>query len=148
MDKIDIVVSENEVNIFINGRNLIDMVREVELPFATAEGSACIAGAYMGLPKSVALSPSQQLLGRPEEGFQGKGGRTCLLICSECGESICWPLQAKVIITDTEIIWTHFIQPYRASTDQKSIWKYEEFGPFRFSKQQYLKALQGKTNLE
>ena len=147
MDKIDFVVSGREVNIFINGRNLIDMIREIELPFATAEGYACIAGGYVGLPKSVALPPSQQLLGKPDEDFSSNGGRTCLLVCSACGESICWPLQANIIVTDTEIIWTDFSQPYRARKDQKSIWSYKGFGPFHFSKQQYLKALNSESSL-
>ena len=54
MDKVDFVVSEGEVSIFINGSNLIDMLRDFEMPFAKAEGSPSIAGGYSGLPKDVA----------------------------------------------------------------------------------------------
>ncbi|HVF84923.1 MAG TPA: hypothetical protein VM821_02995 [Abditibacteriaceae bacterium] len=148
MDKIDFVVSERHVNFFINNQNLIDMVREVELPFATAEGSSCIAGAYIGLPEKVALLPSEQLFGKPEEDFRDTDGRTCLLVCSACGESICWSLQAHVTLTETEGIWQSFRQPHRYHKSQTSIWKYEDFGPFRFSRQEYSEALHGKTSLD
>ena len=37
------------VSIFINDKNLIDIVREIELPYATKEGCPQIAGDYSGL---------------------------------------------------------------------------------------------------
>jgi hypothetical protein len=37
------------VQILIDGRDLIDLVRAIELPFATAEGHPDIAGGYSGL---------------------------------------------------------------------------------------------------
>ena len=37
------------VRVFIDGADLVDLVRPVELPFATAERNADIAGRYEGL---------------------------------------------------------------------------------------------------
>src|SRR5437016_4274829 len=62
MDSISFV-GENDkksgVRIIINGRDLIEIVREIELPFATREGSPQIAGAYSGLPAHRVFLPSQ-----------------------------------------------------------------------------------------
>ena len=38
--------------IAINGRELRDMIREVERPFAEAEGRTRLVGAYIGLPSA------------------------------------------------------------------------------------------------
>lgn len=38
------------VRIIIDGRDLVALTRDAELPFATHEGSPSIAGAYAGLP--------------------------------------------------------------------------------------------------
>jgi hypothetical protein len=141
MDKIEFVVLDNGVDIFINGRNLIDMVREVELPFAQAEGHPFIAGGYMGLPIDVALWPSRQLLGEPLELYQGANDKTVLMVCGSCGFSDCWPLQAKVAVLEDEIVWSDFRQPYRQKGSASGEWRYDNFGPFRFDKQQYLEAL-------
>ena len=37
------------VAIWVNGRNLLEIVREIEMPFAIKEGHPNIAGGYVGL---------------------------------------------------------------------------------------------------
>ena len=39
----------DEVRVVIDGRDLVDLLKEHEAPFAAAEGSPSIAGAYSGL---------------------------------------------------------------------------------------------------
>lgn len=41
-----------ELRVLVDGRDLAELVRPVELPHADAEGSATIAGAYAGLAPS------------------------------------------------------------------------------------------------
>ena len=53
-------------DIFVNGRNLEVIVKEIELPFAAREGRPHLAGSYAGLPPGEMLRPSRRLLGHPE----------------------------------------------------------------------------------
>ncbi len=140
MDHIDFVVEDEEVTILINGTNLIEMLRDFERPFAQAEGSPSIAGGYSGLPQDVALLPSKQFLGEHKP-LYGAFDKTYLLVC-QCGEPGCWPFEAKITLTETEVVWDEFAQPYRRSKSQSSVWNYEAFGPFRFDRTEYERALQ------
>ena len=54
------------VDLVINNQRLIDLVREVELPFAEAEGRPEHAGEYQNLPVQAVFLPSRYLL--PESG--------------------------------------------------------------------------------
>ena len=71
-------------NIYINDRSLIDIVKEIEMPYAQMEYDAriekgepkdlsSIAGDYMPLPLSIVGFPSKHLLGQSlrivEKGF-------------------------------------------------------------------------------
>ena len=38
----------DRVDVFVNGRNLVDVLREVEVPFAVREGKLHLAGSYVG----------------------------------------------------------------------------------------------------
>jgi hypothetical protein len=44
--------------VFVNGRNLVDILREVELPFSAREGNPNLAGNYVGLPLEEVSLPS------------------------------------------------------------------------------------------
>jgi hypothetical protein len=46
------------VAIFVNDRNLVVILREVKLPFATREGRPHLAGSYSGLPPEEIFLPS------------------------------------------------------------------------------------------
>ena len=58
-----------------------------------------------------------------------------LLSCDGCGEAGCWPLEADIRVTDTAVSWTSFRQPHRPERD------YSGFGPFTFSKPEYVAAV-------
>lgn len=51
--------------IFVNGRDLVKILREVELPFASREGRSDRAGHYAGLTPGDVFLPSPRLLGEP-----------------------------------------------------------------------------------
>jgi len=52
-------------DIYIDGRWLQDIIREVELPFATAEGHPSLAASYQSFPLEDIAHPSRILFGDP-----------------------------------------------------------------------------------
>jgi hypothetical protein len=74
-----------------------------------------------------------------DDNFHGRstttmGPKTPLLGCV-CGAWGCWPLMARVRVTDDLVTWDSFEQPRRPNDD------YSAFGPFRFDRRQYDDAL-------
>jgi hypothetical protein len=71
---------QSGIQIRINGRDLIDLVRAVEQPFAYKEGAPSIAGAYAGLPPdSNTCLPSKHFLGEPSGALYRYGEKTQVL---------------------------------------------------------------------
>jgi hypothetical protein len=128
------------VDIHINGRNLIEIIREVELPFAKQENHPNIAGSYQGLPARIIYLPSRHLLGEPQFLYSDDSGRTQLLQCT-CGEPGCWPLLARVTIEPDRVVWDDFCQPHRGPNSRASHWKYDALPAFIFARSDYEAAL-------
>lgn len=89
------------------------------------------------------LVPQYYRFGPMEDHFRGRsvgagGPKTPVLGC-ECGEWGCWPLMARIVVTDDLVVWDCFEQPYRETRD------YVGFGPFRFDRRQYDDALRELT---
>ena len=82
----------------------------------------------------MALPPSTHLLGSPLALYSDGDGRSYVLMC-ECGEPGCWPLAARVTLSDQTVTWADFRQPHRPQ------WSYEGLGPFVFERGQYESAL-------
>lgn len=122
------------VRIVINGRSLLDLAREVELPFATRDGNPDRAGSYVGLPTEAIFMPSRRLLGEPEDGWDDWEGRISVLGCG-CGVVGCWPLQARIMVQDDVVVWDDFRQPHRRR------WRHDRLGPFVFEREEYEAAL-------
>lgn len=137
-------IPTGETLIFVNERNLIDLVREVEQPFALREGSPGKAGAYMGLSPWETLLPSRHLLGEPERQYNLKRGRIAILACGDCGEVDCWPLVAKITMRPDVVIWSEFEQPHRGSGSPIEQWRYDGLKRFVFARNQYEREL-GKS---
>jgi hypothetical protein len=57
------------------------------------------------------------------------------LLGCECGEVGCWPLEARIVTNEREVIWERFKQPFRPERD------YSFFGPFRFDNVQYRQSV-------
>ena len=102
------------IRIEVDGRDLAELVRPVELPFAVAEGHERIAGTYVGLrPWQLDSSVSDHFMGGPDSHLAcGPHDKTVLLGC-ECGEPGCWPLMACVVVNDRDVIWHSFDSPER-----------------------------------
>ena len=127
--------------IYINRRSLLDLVREVELPFAGAEGHADIAGGYTWLWLRWISDAHQHFYGIPEPNYCYHE-KASILECRACGASGCWPFLVRIEVTDETVVWSLFEQPHRGKKSKASHWKYEGFGPFVFDRKQYDEALQ------
>lgn len=166
--------ADEVVHIYINDQNLLDLIREYELPFAEKEGHPDIAGGYGGLPVEDIFFPSRLLLGElprvsieilaerfnlsPEalmEQFDlsserlnelnGSPEKVSILDCDSCGPSGCWPLKVKITVEEDRVIWSDFEQPFR-SEDSHTHWNYDKFGPFVFDRQQYEQQLRQESS--
>jgi len=143
MDKLDFKVEskaagpyENGVNIFINGKNLIDLLKEYELPFAQKESHENIAGAYSGVG-------SHDLLDR----ICKSGEHVTIFTCGSCGEDGCWPMVIAIIEEGNSIRWKNFRQPHRGKNSKASFWDYSKFPEFVFEKNDYNNALKKLADL-
>lgn len=126
------------VNIRVDGRFLAEIMKEVEMPAAKAEGSANIAGGYTAIPRPE--HPDTYYLGEHELAWGKNRKKTCLLDC-ECGQPGCWPLLCEIQVGPTSIAWRDFEQPHRGPDSKASSWDYSHFSGFVFDKQQYFAAL-------
>lgn len=134
MDRIEFecLRPSREIRIRVNGQPLESIAREVELPHARKEGSPDIAGSYAGLSLEQIGSQIAHFLGRPRASWF-EDGDTVLMGC-DCGEWGCWPLSAKVAVSDSDVIWSRFRTGHRD-------WDLSAIGPFRFGPQEYEQAL-------
>ena len=124
---------------FVNGRNLVDILREVELPFSAREGNPNLAGNYVGLPPEEVFLPSPHLLGEATTYYDHDSaeGKIAVLGCV-CGEPGCWPFLVNITLRDDVVIWSGFEQPHRSS------WRYDDLRSFVFDRTRYLSALSRK----
>jgi hypothetical protein len=143
MDKLNLRVKPVDdargevVEIYINGRNLIEMVREIEEPFAEREGHPDLAGTYTNIAARVLRPPSMHLDGKPEDDWYTYKGRVEVLSCGACGGSWCWPLSVRIEVRQESIVWRDFVQPHRDDPCIQPVWDYSGFGPFMFDRAEY-----------
>jgi hypothetical protein len=78
------------VTVVVNGRDLMEVVKEMEAPFAVRDGRPGPGGSYAGLPPEEVFLPSRRLLGEPETNYamDDPDGRIAALGCA-CGEPGC-----------------------------------------------------------
>jgi hypothetical protein len=113
-----------EVRVLIDGRDLVDIVRDAEARWAKQDGQPQLAGSYSGLwPELWDALPEQY------------GDGSAAVLGCECGEPGCWPLRVRITISETTVTWDAFSQPHRPA------WRYEGIGPFVFSRADYDAAL-------
>ena len=96
----------------VDGRPLLDLIREVETPIATAAGQPQLAGAYDYLNSASVIFPSRHLLGEAADSLLAYGDKVSVLEC-ECGCPGCWPLLIRITVTDNMVVWSDFQQPHR-----------------------------------
>jgi hypothetical protein len=130
---------EPRLTIVIDGVRLQELVYPIERSFALAEAGgdedeAPPAGAYAGLDSLDGVFwPSLHFLGEPELSYSA-GCDTVLLGCT-CGVWGCWPLSARVDVTDVSVTWSGFFNGMRKS------WDLGGLGPFVFDRRQYEASL-------
>ncbi len=128
------------VAIAVNGRDLLEWVRDVELPFAVQEGHPNIAGGYVGLSPAAIPNIWSHLHGEAAP-LYSQGDEVTLYDC-ECGCPGCWPLQVRIKVGEDTVIWSDFQQPHRGEHSRVLHWRYDELGLFVFDRAQYEEALQ------
>jgi hypothetical protein len=117
-------------NIIINDRDFIEMVREVELPFAEKErGNPEGAGHYLGFT-SLCLNDSF-------DSFIADG-KMEILDCGGCGNEGCWPIIVKITTVGKTITWSNFYNPHRSANSTVCHWDHTKLGPFIFDKERYV----------
>ena len=119
----------------IDGRELIEIVKEVELQITSKTSETSLAGEYAYLPLHLVKAPSNLLIGGDISPYlEEENGKRSILECT-CGCEGCWPLRAR-ITTDRDIIrWREFEQPHRKN------WIYPDSFEFIFSRSQLEQAL-------
>lgn len=118
------------LDILEDDRDFLEILREIERPFASAEGHPDLAGAYKALPVGIVLA---DLAGEKAE-------KVSLYDC-ECGCFGCWPLLVQISVCEKTISWSNFEQPHRGPNSRASWWNYGELGPFEFDREQYFATL-------
>jgi hypothetical protein len=124
------------IQIRIDGSRLQDVVRDYEMPFALREGHPDIAGGYLGLDSSVC--DHRAFFGEVDRDYGDESDKTALMECA-CGCPGCWPLCARIAVTDTSVIWSDFEQPHRGPDAAAGHWDYSSFGPFEFDIDEYIR---------
>jgi hypothetical protein len=130
-----------EIKFFIDGENLIDILKKIEKPFAEKEGHPELSGKYSGLDLDLIKNPKDYFLGKSDAVYGETGDKTILLDCT-CGSLGCWAFVAKIQETQNMIIWSSFEQTHRKGELTNIIWNYDELSSFEFDKEQYLNELE------
>ncbi len=98
------------IDILIDGRPLLDTVREIEKPYLRAEGIDLPCGGYGHLPPSVlyrSLTENEQ----PHGDFGRRGAN--LFCCADCGEYGCWSVRVHIRREGGAVIWEDFCHEHR-----------------------------------
>lgn len=89
--------------IYLNGVELVAILKKIELPYATAEGATDLAGDY-GHQTPSSLYFSLTSCGDEE---------VDLLCCRSCGEVGCWTISIDIERDDHFVWWKNFHNCYR-----------------------------------
>ncbi|MEZ5098839.1 MAG: hypothetical protein R3C15_03365 [Thermoleophilia bacterium] len=106
------------VRVEVDDVPLVELIRTIELPLATAEGHPQIAGDYVepvfGWPDD--QPPGAHYLGVPGSDWAcWPAGKTVLL--GDADEFGAWPLMARIDVGPRVVTWSAFEQPYRPHWD-------------------------------
>ncbi|HMK46936.1 MAG TPA: hypothetical protein VK436_09950, partial [Methanocella sp.] len=120
---------EDIIEIKINGSSLINIIRETESRQSEPRN-------YEGLSVLTSLYPSKHLLDDPHPYYPAKyGGRIPVLRCV-CGDLDCNPMYVKISVTDKDITWSDFFNPWETTEWRSNPVDYSSLR-FVFEKSQY-----------
>lgn len=118
------------VEIYLNGKELVPILKEIEQPFCDKEGTPEIAGGYgHNLPEEL----YNDLTEAAKEGAFSEDHEAALLCCDGCGFSGCWSVMVSVRQTEKYVYWENFRQNHRAD------WQYNL--SYRFDREEYNTAM-------
>ena len=109
----------------VDGQDLIELVRAIEVPHARRDGAEALAGNYAWPLLTARLL--NHLSGETEEGV--------LLNCG-CGLRDCWPLAMDVRVQARIVVWDRFRQLRREDR-----WDYRALAPLRFARAAYMQEI-------
>ncbi len=139
------------INIFINDRDLIDLISEVEHKLFTADGEKVIRSNYIGYEVDHFERFRNEILGK-------KSYRRSILLTCTCTFAECNCILADIDIVAQTVIWSDLKSPwlggktYSPFVSEEEAFKggwhpldYSGLGPFTFEHEQYLSALEEVT---
>ena len=131
-------VHHSEIHIYINRRNLIDLVQQVEGPALNLRDERNSSGrSYAGLNPEWRPNLRNEFLGRTDYPY------SAVLTCT-CHEDWCNSVLAKIEVTSQTVTWKDFTSVLHG--EESRSWggtpiDYSSLGPFVFEREQYLDAL-------
>jgi hypothetical protein len=139
-DRVDASAGTDVVCIFVNGRELRDIVSAAQA--ADADATAL----YSPPPASWVLPPRRHRLDQPDPRLT-KGRWSVVYTCS-CGDWECGALMARIRIDDDLVAWSDFLSPHEldllAEDPRRAtqvVGARRRLGPYRFDRTQYESAL-------
>lgn len=109
------------VEIYINGKEIVEILKEIETPFAKNENAIDIAGAYGHLTPRELYSE----LNDTKE--------SALLCCDGCGFIGCWAVLVSVEMDEEYVYWKEFRHNHRK-------WEYNI--SYKYDRREYEDALE------
>lgn len=114
------------LDLCVNAGSLVDLIR--------ARGPDLVACVGWG-PDDWQTLQVRRLLGEEPPDFPG--GRSSLLVCSECGDLGCGAISAHVVQDGDAVRWHTFGYENTYDPEGPSLDKYRDIGPFRFQRSAY-----------
>ena len=127
LDYINDKIKISAVEIYINGKEIIDIFKEIETPFAKKENNPNLAGAY-------GHKQVDELLHDLTESDYCKNYGVVFVVCSDCGIDGCWGVSAFVSEDDKYVYFKNFKHNHRKD------WIYPI--SYQFTKENYYSELQ------
>ena len=122
--------TQKVVEIYLNGRELVEILKEIETPYALEEGHPSLAGAY---GHNYAKELYADLTETMTEGTYCHEKGVELLCCSGCGDKGCWSVLVMVKQDEDYVYREQFRNNHRK-------WNYDI--AFQFTKKDYEQAMQ------
>lgn len=129
----DLCEEYDAVRIFIDGKDLIDILREFEMPFAKKEDCENNAGSYEGMTPECLY---ENLTSEPIY----EDNKTVVLECV-CRCSGCWDFLTEIKENENNVIWTNFENNHRGP-ESHNFWDYSSFKDLLFDKENYKQEIE------
>ena len=135
------------INIYINDKNLIDLVEQIEQRNQILRGEEPRRSIYIGLEPGYYRISRDEFLGLQKRPF------SVLLTCT-CTIELCNCIMAKITIDSQTVTWSELKSPWLGGktpsawvTEEEALegewvpFDYSGLGPFVFDREQYMNAL-------